>query len=155
MAKKKSAKKAKAKSSATKKAAAPKKKKLVAAKAPATKKKGKKAAPKKLAAKPKAAPKKQAAPKRKPAAKPRAKRSEDEAFIRGGARSNDALAEELGEEWVQTATSGEDEAEERFSQEVPEDRGGPFVVTTGGQEFAEGVDESNPKGSKREPFPRT
>jgi hypothetical protein len=76
------------------------------------------------------------------------------AFVRG-ARSSDVLAEELGETWVHTATSGEDENEGVFDQEVPEERGGPFVETSAGQEFAEGTDASNPRGSKREPFPKT
>ena len=57
--------------------------------------------------------------------------------------------------WVATATSGEDENEETFNQNVPEDAGGPFVTTTAGQEFAEEDRSSNPKRSKREPFPRT
>lgn len=76
-----------------------------------------------------------------------------QAFI--GARAKDALAEEMGETWVATATSGEDESQDVYSQNVPEDEGGPFVPTTAGQEFAEGTDASNPKGAKREPFPRT
>ena len=41
-----------------------------------------------------------------------------------------------------------------MNSDVPEDRGGPFVVTTGGEEFADDVDESNPEGATREPFPR-
>jgi hypothetical protein len=79
---------------------------------------------------------------------------EDSAFI-GGPRASDDLAEEMGEEFVETATSGEDEGEDVLNQEVPEERGGPFVVTTAGTEFADGIDESNPKGAKPEPFPRT
>jgi hypothetical protein len=81
-------------------------------------------------------------------------RDADEAFI-GGTHSNDDLAEEMGETWVQTATSGEDENQDVLEQEVPEETGGPFVQTTGAQEFAHGTDPSNPKGAKREPFPRT
>lgn len=81
---------------------------------------------------------------------------EDEgpAFL-GGPRTDDDLAEGLGEEFVETATSGEDESEDVANQVVSEERGGPFVVTTAGTEFADGVDESNPKGAKREPFPTT
>ena len=82
-------------------------------------------------------------------------RDPDEAFIGRSGRSNDNLAEALGETWVETATSGEDDQEEAFNQNVPEDEGGPFVTTTAGQEFAEGTDASNPKRSKREPFPKT
>ena len=70
-------------------------------------------------------------------------------------RSKDDLVEELGEEFVGTATSGEYEGEDAQNQYVTEERGGPFVETTGGQEFAVGTDPSNPKGATREPFPRT
>lgn len=79
----------------------------------------------------------------------------DDAFIGRSGHSGDDLAEALGETWVTTATSGEDENEEVFNQAVPEDEGGPFVTTTAGQEFADGTDASNPKWSKREPFPKT
>jgi hypothetical protein len=82
-------------------------------------------------------------------------RDSDEAFIGRSGRSKDNLAEAMGETWVETATSGEDENEDVFNQSVPEDEGGPFVGTTAGQEFAEGTDASNPKQSKREPFPKT
>ena len=76
------------------------------------------------------------------------------AFL-GRARSKDALSEQLGEEVVETATSGEDEGEDVFNQSVPEDAGGPFVETTGSTEFAHGTDASNIKGATREPFPKT
>jgi hypothetical protein len=72
-----------------------------------------------------------------------------------GSRSKDDLAEILAEQFVERATTGEEEAEEMLDQEVPEERGGPFVPSTAGAEFAEGTDPSNPKGSKREPFPTT
>ena len=68
----------------------------------------------------------------------------DGAFIGRAGRSKDNLAEAMGETWVQTATSGEDENEDVFNQSVPEDDGGPFVTTTAGQEFADGTDASNP-----------
>jgi len=70
-------------------------------------------------------------------------------------RSDDDLAENLGEEFVESATSGENQEEEVLDQEVPEERGGPFVESTAGTEFAWGTDASNPKGAKREPFPTT
>jgi hypothetical protein len=54
-----------------------------------------------------------------------------------------------------TATSGEDEGEDVANQDVPEELGGPFVVTDADTEFAQGTDASNPRGAKREPFPRT
>jgi hypothetical protein len=70
-------------------------------------------------------------------------------------RSKDSLAENFGEEFVQSVTSGENQEEDLLEREVPEERGGPFVETTAGTEFAEGTDASNPKGAKREPFPTT
>jgi hypothetical protein len=73
----------------------------------------------------------------------------------GRPRSKDDLVEELGEEFVGQATSGEYEGEDLQDQQVPEERGGPFVETSAGTEFAEGTDPSNPKGATREPFPRT
>jgi hypothetical protein len=77
----------------------------------------------------------------------------DKAFV--GSHSKDDLAEEIGESWVETATSGEDDSQQVYNQDVPEDDGGPFVPSTGGKEFAEGTDPSNPPGAEREPFPRT
>ena len=41
---------------------------------------------------------------------------------------NDDLAEELGEESVEAATSGQSSAEDNLNAEVPEETGGPFVV---------------------------
>jgi hypothetical protein len=70
-------------------------------------------------------------------------------------RSNDDLAETFGEEFVETVTSGESREEDVLNQVVPEERGGPFVESTAGTEFAEGTDASNPKGAEREPFPTT
>src|SRR4029079_3852878 len=67
---------------------------------------------------------------------------ETRAFL-DGARSGDALAEEVGEEAVEAMTSGQDQAAEAFDQVVPEDGGGPFVTTSGSTEFAHGTDESN------------
>jgi hypothetical protein len=79
---------------------------------------------------------------------------EPQAFI-GSPRSRDDLAEELGEDVVERATSGEDETEAALDQIVPEEQGGPFIETNAAQEFAHGTDASNPKGAKREPFPRS
>jgi len=79
----------------------------------------------------------------------------DPAGFIDGPRAKDDLVEELGEEFVATATSGEYEGEDAQNQYVSEERGGPFVETTANQEFARGTDASNPKGSTREPFPRT
>jgi hypothetical protein len=60
-----------------------------------------------------------------------------------------------GEEAVGTMTSGEDQSERLSGGEVEEERGGPFVKTRGGDEFARGTDRSNPRDATREPFPRT
>jgi len=70
-------------------------------------------------------------------------------------RSKDDLAESFGEQFVETVTSGEDDGEDVLDQEVVEEQGGPFVESTGGAEFADGTDASNPEGAKREPFPTT
>jgi len=71
------------------------------------------------------------------------------------ARSADSLAERLGEEAVEAATRGGEEAEDRFDQVVPEENGGPFVETSPEVEFAAGTDASNIRGATREPFPKT
>ena len=82
-----------------------------------------------------------------------------DAFIRhpdegGGMSTEDDLAETLAEEFVRTATSGEDQTEDALDQMVPEDIGGPFVETGGDEEFADGVDESNPADAEPEAMPR-
>jgi hypothetical protein len=79
---------------------------------------------------------------------------DDRAFFKRP-RTGDDLAEELGEEAVETMTSGEDQSEHLTSQEVEEERGGPFVKTRASDEFARGTDRSNPRNATREPFPRT
>jgi hypothetical protein len=78
---------------------------------------------------------------------------DDVAFL-GRAKSSDSLAEALGEEFVEAATTGESVALEELNQGMPEDVGGPFVVTRGRDEFAHGMDPSNPRGATREPFPK-
>jgi hypothetical protein len=78
-----------------------------------------------------------------------------QAFIVRPRSPDDDLAEELGEEVIEKATTGEDEGEDALDQVVPEEQGGPFVETNAAQEFAHGPDPSNPKGTKREPFPTT
>jgi hypothetical protein len=77
-----------------------------------------------------------------------------EAFVKK-ARTHDDLAEELAESAVATMTSGEEQLREDLDAEVAEERGGPFVKTSGGTEFAEGTDESNIPEATREPFPTT
>lgn len=79
---------------------------------------------------------------------------DDRAFL-DGAQSGDTLAEQLGEEFVESATSGQDEGDEKFEQVVPEENGGPFVETSANTEFAGGTDETNIKEAKKAPFPTT
>jgi hypothetical protein len=83
-----------------------------------------------------------------------AEHDDDRGFLVGKNR-DEALAEELGREFVETVTSGEDEGVELRDQFLSEEVGGPFVETTRGQEVADEPDESNPIGATREPFPKT
>jgi len=80
--------------------------------------------------------------------------SDDRAFFRVP-RTTDDLAEELGEDAVNTMTTGENDGEDRLDQLVTEEEGGPFVETTASEEFANDIDESNPESATREPFPKT
>jgi hypothetical protein len=74
----------------------------------------------------------------------------------GPARTQDDLAENLAEEFLQGATSGgEAVAEEQNDEVTPEELGGPFVETSAREEFADGVDESNPADAERAPLPLT
>jgi hypothetical protein len=75
------------------------------------------------------------------------------AFLRG-TRSEDDLAEALGEEAV-TAMTGGDDVGEDLNELQEEELGGPFVTSTGKKEYGRGVDASNPKDAEREPFPKT
>jgi hypothetical protein len=75
-----------------------------------------------------------------------------QAFV-GGTWSADPSAEESGEEFVLTVTSGEDGGASGIDEESDEERGGPFVTTSANVEFAYGTDGSNPSGATREPFP--
>ena len=81
--------------------------------------------------------------------------NDDRAFGASAIR-RDALAEELGESFLRTATvGGEDNDDGALDEVSPEEMGGPFIVTTGATEFAHDTDESNPPDATREPFPRT
>jgi hypothetical protein len=87
-------------------------------------------------------------------------RSDDaHAFIpdpsEGGKPPSDDLAELLGEDFLQAATSGNEVLEDDLDSALPEEIGGPFVTTTAREELAHDVDESNPRDAKREPFPKT
>ena len=83
----------------------------------------------------------------------RSRDNHDRAFIDGAAVEE--LSEELGEAFLQAATSGEDAELERRESVMPEESGGPFVPSTAGQEFAGGLDESNIAEATREALPRT
>jgi hypothetical protein len=72
-----------------------------------------------------------------------------------GSRTSEELGEELGETFIEAATSGEDAEGDRHERVVEEESGGPFVPSTAGQEFAGGTDESNIAEATREPLPRT
>jgi hypothetical protein len=153
---KKAAKTKKAAPVAKKKAATAKKKAAPAKKKAATAKKKAATAKKKAVARRDATGhlnKKYAADLR---ARARESREPDDtdAFIRKS-RAHDALAEQLGEEAVRTMTSAEDQSDQLQEAEVDEENGGPFVTTSGGQEYADGTDLSNPRRATREPFPKT
>jgi hypothetical protein len=82
-----------------------------------------------------------------------------DAFIRnpddgGPLNIDDDLAETLAEEFVHSATSGEDQTEAALDAMVPEEIGGPFIETGADEEFADGVDESNPADAEAEALPR-
>ena len=81
----------------------------------------------------------------------------DRAFPRSSKTLRDPLANELGREAVTTMTSAEDQSDQLqdVKLELDEEIGGAFVPTTGGREFAQGRDRSNPRGATREPFPKT
>jgi hypothetical protein len=81
-------------------------------------------------------------------------KNDDRAFV-DESHSSDTLAEQLGEGFVETATTGQYEGEDVFDQVVAEENGGPFIETSARIEFAHGTDASNIKGATREPFPKT
>jgi hypothetical protein len=93
-------------------------------------------------------------------AKARETRNEDDgpdstrAFI-NGSHSDDPFAEELGEAFVEAVTSGEESEAGRRDQVTPDEYGGPFVYTSGREEYALDTDESNIAEATREPLPRT
>jgi hypothetical protein len=65
----------------------------------------------------------------------------------------DEFAEELGEAAVSAMTSGEDALTGELDAQVDEERGGPFIETSGKVEFAGGTDASNIAEATREPIP--
>lgn len=73
----------------------------------------------------------------------------------GPAHTRDDLAEALGEDFLKSATGEEEADDEMFAGVVPEENGGPFVVTSARQEFAHDIDASNPPDAEQEPLPLT
>jgi hypothetical protein len=71
----------------------------------------------------------------------------------GPALASDDLAEELAEEFLISATTGQEHGEEGHEQFVEEEIGGPFVVTTSGREFAHGDNGPEMQGAEREATP--
>ena len=69
--------------------------------------------------------------------------------------TGDPFAEELGEDFVRAATSGEDERTESREELALEEIGGPFVISSANTEIARDEDEANPPEATREPFPKT
>lgn len=76
------------------------------------------------------------------------------AFLAGkNGLKHEELADELGESFVESATSGEPVEPERHDRITDQDRGGPFVASTARKEFARDVDAANPEDAEAEPFP--
>jgi hypothetical protein len=71
------------------------------------------------------------------------------------AKNGDPASEGFGEAFLEAATSGEDSEPARRDRMTPDEYGGPFVYTTGRDEFALDIDDSNIAEVTREPFPRT
>ncbi len=63
-------------------------------------------------------------------------------FDRDDSGRDDDLAEMLGEEFVRSVTSGEEQGVELRDEAVPEEEGGPFVESSGQKEFANTEDDS-------------
>jgi hypothetical protein len=91
---------------------------------------------------------------RKLRASSQAPRDDGQAFL-SGFHTGEPLAEEMGEAFLQSATSGEESEAERRDRILPEESGGPFVRTRASQEFAYDLDESNIAEATREPLPKT
>jgi hypothetical protein len=71
------------------------------------------------------------------------------------ARAGDTLSEMLAEEFLESATAGEEMTEDERGQMDIEEVGGPFTKSTAKDEFAYGTDDSNPTGAQAEAFPTT
>ena len=67
--------------------------------------------------------------------------------------TDDDLAQTMGEELVQSATTGQDPDQDVLNATVPEEMGGPFVETSDYQELAFDADANNPPGTVPEALP--
>jgi hypothetical protein len=74
------------------------------------------------------------------------------AFVQSSSGEDD-FAEELGETAVASMTSGQEALTGELDAQVDEERGGPFIETSGKVEFAGGTDASNIAEATREPIP--
>ena len=68
---------------------------------------------------------------------------------------DDDLAEMLGEEYVRSVTSGEEQGVELRDEPVPEEDGGPFVESSAQKEFANDEDDSEPEALPTTRRPQT
>lgn len=88
---------------------------------------------------------------------PHQRRDSGDAFFpdpgEGPAVISDDLAEELAEEFLSSATTGQEQGEEGHEQFVDEEIGGPFVLSSSAREFGQDFDESNIPGAEREAYP--
>jgi hypothetical protein len=71
----------------------------------------------------------------------------------GPAHTRDDLAENLAEEFLASATSGEETIEDHRDETYAEELGGPFVPANAEDEFADTTDDTNPADGAKEPFP--
>ena len=76
-----------------------------------------------------------------------------EAFHLETSEGTDALAEQLGEEFVENVTGADDAASVHRGASTFEENGGPFVYTTGATEYSASVDDTNPLDAPREALP--
>jgi hypothetical protein len=96
--------------------------------------------------------------RRRPERAPRSQRSDDaNAFFpdpgAGPAHTDDEFAENMAENFLESATSGEDHGEDAMNAHQEGEDGGPFVATTAEAEFALDTDASNPPDAEAENFP--
>jgi hypothetical protein len=73
---------------------------------------------------------------------------DDSEFLRTSAEEDD-LASELGETTLVSMTSGDAAFMSDLAAPVPEEMGGPFVVTRASDELAEALEERNPLDAPR------